>query len=157
MRLLFCILLLIQGFGVIAQPNNAVTLEQAKRLLAAEREQIFTEALQLSASQTTVFHSVFVDYNKEKKELDDVLIKKFVKYAEDYQTMSSKNMAEFIKSTESFQRKDLQLRKKYYKILQDKISIEVAVRFYEVDDLISTMLRINILSSLPFLNRSIQP
>jgi outer membrane scaffolding protein for murein synthesis (MipA/OmpV family) len=157
MKLLFCIFLLIQSIGVIAQSNNEVTFEQAKRLLAAEREQIFTEALQLSASQTTVFHGIFVDYNKEKKELDDVLIKKFVKYAEDYQTMSSKNMSEFIKGTESFQRKDLQLRKKYYKILQDKISIEVAVRFYEVDDLISTMLRVNILSSLPFINKSIQP
>jgi hypothetical protein len=145
------------GLCVKAQTNNGVTMEQAKKLLEVEREEIFTQALQLSASQTTVFHPIFVEYNREKRELDDLLIKKFVKYTEDYQTMSAKNMAGFIKNTEEVQRKDLLLRKKYYKKLKERISIEVAVRFYEVDDLISTTLRLNILSSLPFLTGYIQP
>lgn len=135
-----------------AQSQTGTTVEQAKRFLQAEREQIFIQTLQLSVSEASVFHPIFVDYNREKRELDEQLITKFVTYAEGYQTMSPKAMGRFIKETRQVQRKDLNIRKRYYNRLRKEISTEIAVQFYEVDDLLSTSLRLNVLSSLPFLS-----
>jgi len=139
-----------------AQTIDPVALEQAKRFLQAEREQIFIQTLRLSVSQAAVFHPIFVDYNREKKELDDFLIKKFLVYAENFATMSPRMMSDFIRDTRRVQRKDLNLRKKYYHRLRKAISNEVAIQFYEVDDLVSTTLRLNVLSSLPFLSGEVQ-
>lgn len=139
------------------QSPNAVTLEQAKRFLQAEREEIFIQTLRLSVSEASVFHPIFVEYNREKRVLDELLINKFVTYAEGYQSMSPKAMGRFIKETRRVQRKDLNIRKRYYHKLRKEISTEIAVQFYEVDDLLSTSLRLNVLSSLPFLSGQALP
>lgn len=157
MKRLVFIVCAFAGAQAGAQAVDPVALEQAKRFLQSEREQIFIQTLRLSVSQAAVFHPIFVDYNREKKKLDDLLIKKFLAYAENYATMTPRMMASFIRETKHVQRKDLRLRKKFYKRLRKSISTEIGIQFYEVDDLISTTLRLNVLSSLPFLGSEMQP
>jgi hypothetical protein len=156
MKQLFSCLILVWTLSAEAQELNDVSLEQAKRFLQSEREQIFINSLKLSISQAVVFHPIFVEYNREKKELDELLITKFVKYSEGYQTMNPKTMRNFIKSTRRLQNLELKLRQKYYSKLRKDISPEIAIQFYEVDDLLATTLRLNILSSLPFLSNELK-
>jgi hypothetical protein len=156
MKRFFFVVCVLTVLAAGAQTVDPVALEQAKRFLQAEREQIFIQTLQLSVSQAAVFHPIFVDYNREKKGLDDLLIKKFLTYAENYATMTPRMMADFIRDTRRVQRRDLRLRKKFYRRLRKNISNEIAIQFYEVDDLISTTLRLNVLSSLPFLSAAMQ-
>jgi hypothetical protein len=59
-------------------------------------------------------------------------------------------MHDFIKNSMKHQRKELGVRKKYYKKLGRTISTKLASQFYEVDDFISTTLRSNVLMGLPF-------
>jgi hypothetical protein len=127
-----------------------VDLETAKRVLQQERETIFIDALHLSVSQAAVFHPIYVDFNKEKRVLDDLLLKLFVQYSENYNKLDHKVMHRFIKMSEAHQRREPYVRKKYYRKLGKAISTELASQFYEVDDFISTTLRLNILMGLPF-------
>lgn len=135
-----------------AQDNNNVNLQTVKKNLQQEREKIFIQALQLSVSQASVFHPIFVEFNKEKRVLDDLLLSLFVKYGDNYQHLNEKIMSEFIKQSETYERKELKIRRKYYDKLRKSISTELASQFYEVDDFVSTTLRINVLSGLPFTN-----
>ncbi len=148
-RLLFLFLSLLSIPG-LAQQASQVDLETAKRVLQQERETIFIEALHLSVSQAVVFHPIYVEFNKEKRALDDLFIKLFVEYSENYNHLDAGRMHNFIKHSKEHQRKELRVRKKYYKRLDKSISTELASQFYEVDDFISTMLRLNILMGLPF-------
>jgi hypothetical protein len=133
-----------------AQEAIQVDLETAKRILQRERETIFIEALQLSVSQAAMFHPIYVEFNKEKRVLDDLLLKLFVQYSENYNKLDHKVMHSFIKMSEEHQRRETYVRKKYYRKLGKTISTELASQFYEVDDFISTTLRLNILMGLPF-------
>lgn len=133
-----------------AQESTSIDLDKAKMQLQRDREKIFIEALQLSVSQATVFHPIYVKFNNEKKKLDEELLSLFVNYATNYKQLDVKLMTVFISQSEKYQQKELGVRKKYYKLLNEAISIEVGSQFYEVDDFISTSLRINILSGLPF-------
>jgi hypothetical protein len=135
-----------------AQETTPVTIERTKRNLQQEREKIFIQALQLTVSQAAVFHPIFVDFNREKRVLDDLLLSLFVKYGDNYQHLNEKVMGEFIKQSEAYERKELKVRKRYYKKLKKEISTELASQFYEVDDFVSTTLRINVLAGLPFTN-----
>jgi hypothetical protein len=133
-----------------AQQSIPIELEKAKSLLQRERENIFIQALHLSTTQASVFHPIYVEFNKEKRILDDLLISLFVKYADNYQKLDHKIMGNFIKQSEEYERKELRVRKKYYKKIGKAISTELASQFYEVDDFISTSLRLNVLTGLPF-------
>ncbi|MFM7853442.1 MAG: hypothetical protein ACKO96_16360 [Flammeovirgaceae bacterium] len=133
-----------------AQVNNSAEIEKAKRELQRDRENIFIQALHLSTAQASVFHPIYVEFNKEKSTLDDELISMIVKYGENYQRLSNTLMRDFIQQTEKYQRRELAIRKKYYLKLSKAISIELASQFYEVDDFVSTTLRMNVLSGLPF-------
>jgi hypothetical protein len=137
----------IPGF---TQEVNRVDLESAKSFLQSERETIFIEALHLSVSEAAVFHPIYVDFNREKRALDDLLIKQFVTYSENYDQLDQAIMHDFIKLSKKHQQKELGVRKKYYKRLGKAISITLASQFYEVDDFISTTLRSNVLMGLPF-------
>lgn len=135
---------------VCAQEGTLIDLDKAKRQLQSERETIFIEALKLSISQAAVFHPIYVKFNNEKRVLDDHLISLFVNYGNNYQHLNLPLMTKFIAQTEQYQQRELSVRKKYYKILSEAINIEVGSQFYEVDDFISTSLRLNILTGLPF-------
>lgn len=88
--------------------------------------------------------------------LDDLLIKLIIRYANNYNLLDKDIMGSFIKRSKKFQLKELAVRKKYYKRISKEISVEVASQFYEVDDFISTNLRLSVLTVLPFTNSIIQ-
>jgi hypothetical protein len=136
-----------------AQEGTPVDLEKAKSQLQRDREKIFIEALQLSVSQASVFHPIYLQFSKEKKVLDDLLIAQFLNYGNNYQHLNVELMKKFISQSEDYEKKELRVRKKYYKILSDAISVEVGSQFYEVDDFVSTSLRLNVLTGLPFTGR----
>jgi hypothetical protein len=149
-------LIIISTFStstVHAQEENPIDLEKAKSQLQREREAIFIEALQLSISQSAVFHPIYVNFNKEKRVLDDLLISLFINYGNNYQHLNHQLMSKFVKQSEYYQKRELSVRKKYYRLLSKTISVEVGSQFYEVDDFISTNLRLNILMGLPFTGR----
>jgi hypothetical protein len=146
--LLFVVFLL--SVPAFTQESTQVDLETAKRLLQQERETIFIEALHLSVTQAAVFHPIYVEFNREKRVLDDLLIKLFVQYSENYDKLDHKLMHNFIKKSKEHQRRELRVRKKYYLKLGKAISTELASQFYEVDDFICTNLRLNVLTGLPF-------
>jgi ABC-type transport system substrate-binding protein len=151
--LLICSVLLCSIVQLVhSQEMTATDLERLKKSLQIEREQIFIQALQLTISQASVFHPIYLEFDKEKHALDDVRIKQFVNYAKNYQSLSQPIMQKFIKESEKLQHDELALRKKYYNKISKAISPELASQFYEVDDFVSTMLRLNILSGLPFID-----
>ncbi len=147
----FIVLIFLFPFSTArAQENTGIDLDKTKLQLQRDREKIFIEALQLSVSQAAVFHPIYVKFNNEKKKLDEELLSLFVNYATNYKHLDVKMMTAFIGQSEKYQQKELGVRKKYYKLLNEAISVEVGSQFYEVDDFISTNLRINILAGLPF-------
>ncbi|MFN7258905.1 MAG: hypothetical protein ACK5TU_03300 [Cyclobacteriaceae bacterium] len=97
-----------------------------------------------------MFHPIYVKFNNEKRALDDEMIALFANYGNNYQHLDLKLMTTFVAQSEKYQAKELSVRKKYYKLLSEAISIEIGSQFYEVDDFISTSLRLNILTGLPF-------
>jgi hypothetical protein len=148
--------IILKPIAVDAQAVTRVDLEKLKSVLQQEREAIFIEAMQLTVSQATVFHPISVDFNNEKRVLDDLLIKLIIRYANNYTLLDKEIMNDFIKRSEKFQLKELSVRKKYYKRISNEISVEVASQFYEVDDFISTNLRLSVLTGLPFTNSIIE-
>lgn len=131
-------------------------LERAKNKLEQERDIIFTQTLHLTISQASLFHPIYTAYIKEKNELDHTVIELFVDYSSGYMSEDKKFMGDFIKRSEKFQKEELKVRRKYFNKIKKDISLQVASEFYELDDFSCTLLRLNILSSLPFTSSILQ-
>ena len=145
-----CFLIFLSVLSSCAQEIEPADVEKAKSILQRERETIFIEALHLSTSQAIVFHPIYVRFSKEKRVLDNLLIASFLSYTDNYQRLDKKVMHAFLKQSKQHQKKELHVRRKYYKQISNLISVELASQFYEVDDFLSTILRLNILTGLPF-------
>ncbi|MCU0383605.1 MAG: hypothetical protein MUF68_06000, partial [Cyclobacteriaceae bacterium] len=74
-RLQILFILFLVSHHSFTQQALQVDLEGAKKSLQYERESIFINALHLSVSQAAVFHPIYVEYNNEKRVLDELLIK----------------------------------------------------------------------------------
>lgn len=146
----------LMPFKMRAQEAARIDLEKLKTVLQQEREAIFIEALHLSVSQATMFHPIFVDFNKEKRILDEQLIKLIIRYSNNYNLLDKDIMGSFIKKSKQYQTKEVAVRNKYYKRMSKEISTEIASQFYEVDDFLSTNLRLSVLMGLPFTSSIVQ-
>ena len=141
------------GTNLSAQSTPVLTgndLERAKIRLELERDAIFMDALHLSISQASSFLPIYQEYTRDRNELDERLIRLMVLYLEKYQSGDKKFMHEFIAQSRSYQREEEKLRQKYFKKINKAVSLQVASEFYELDDFCCAVLRLNILSSLPF-------
>lgn len=125
-------------------------IEAATKSLEKERDAIFIKALQLSLSEAIGFQAIYSQYSKERRVLDEELIGLIVTYVEQYPLPEKKFTYAFIKQSEKYQRNELKLRKKYFQKISKKVSVQTASRFYELDDFCATVLRLNVLLSLPF-------
>lgn len=150
------VLIFLMPSKTSAQEGARIDLEKLKTVLQQERETIFIEALHLTVSQATVFHPIFVDFNKEKGILDEELIKLIMRYSNNYNLLDKDIMGSFIKKSKQYQTKEVAVRNKYYKRMSKEISTEIASQFYEVDDFLSTNLRLSVLMGLPFTSSIVQ-
>jgi hypothetical protein len=153
--LVIIITMCLNAYGQMTLPPGVTVkeLEEAKKRLEMERDAIFTDALHLTISQAADFSPIYSRYSREKNELDEDLIRLMVDYLKEYEHADRKFMHEFIVRSERYQKEDLKLRKRYFKEINKKISMQVASEFYELDDFCATVLRLNILVSLPFTQR----
>ena len=77
-------------------------------------------------------------------------------YAKNFLTMSDMKVKELIKNAYKIQSKELNLRNKYSGQLAKKVNATVAGRFWQVDDFISSAVKVGILSNVPLLGEKIQ-
>jgi hypothetical protein len=143
------------SLNLYAQVNHQLgvggsDLDNVKRRLQLERDAIFLDALSMTVSEVHDFHPIYVEYAKEKKELDDALVKLMVFYLDNYRSAEVKFMHRFTIQSDKYQRAEQKLRKRYFKKISKEVSLQVASEFYELDDFCCAVLRLNVLSSLPF-------
>lgn len=77
-------------------------------------------------------------------------------YAKNFLTMSDMKVKELLKSSYKNQSKELSLRQKYTARLAKKVNATVAGRFWQVDDFITSAVKVGILSNIPLLGEKVQ-
>ncbi|MBK8869673.1 MAG: hypothetical protein IPN19_01165 [Elusimicrobia bacterium] len=140
---------------------NQVTLspEMIRYAVTAERRAIFTAALEDLLKDPTVksnFWDVYNAYKKEREGVMDSRMNLVAEYAKNFTTMSDSKVKELLKSSYKNQSKELAIRKKYAAQISKKVNATVAGRFWQVDDFITSAIKVSLLSSVPLLGEEIK-
>jgi hypothetical protein len=114
-----------------------------------ERRNIFAANLALGPEERERFWTVYDEYAKDRESLDKERFSLLQRYAQSYATLSDDQAMALALASGQLQVTDVQLRLKYATILRRKMSGRVAARFFQIDDYVTTAMRMNSLSGIP--------
>ena len=137
------------GAPGVCQATPEAYLELLRSDVRTARVEILTEALELSDTEGTAFWPIFREYDTELMKLGDrrvALIKSFI---ESYASTTDEQVASFAKESFELQSDRLKLRKKYYGKVSKGVSPMVAARFTQIENVIGTLIDIQIAAELP--------
>ena len=134
-----------------AQTVGVSKLDEATFRHAAteERRSIFAANLALGPDELQRFWKIYDEYAKEREQLDKDRFALLQRYAQSYAGMSDDQAMAIVLSSGRLQLSDVQLRLKYTDALRKKMSGRVAARFFQIDDYVTSALRMNMLSGVP--------
>jgi hypothetical protein len=143
---------------LVAAPLGAQTVSMSNvdeatyhHAMTEERRNIFSANLALGPAERDRFWSVYDDYMKEREPLEKERFSMLQRYADSYATLSDDQAMALALASGRLQVSDVQLRLKYAAILRKKMSGRVAARFCQIDDYVTTTMRMNSLSGIPLI------
>jgi hypothetical protein len=134
-----------------AQTVSMSNLDETTYRIAVseERRNIFAANLALGPEERERFWAVYDDYTKEREPLEKERFALLQRYVQSYATLSDDQAMALALASGQLQVNDVQLRLKYAAILRRKMSGRVAARFFQIDDYVTTAMRMNSLSGVP--------
>ncbi len=118
--------------------------------LTDARRKLFAAGMsELTPQQLETFWGVYGEYEKEKDALLSSRVDLAKKYADNFQNLSDADITGLVTESANLQKKNTDLRVKYYGIMSQKLNAHAAGRFALIDDYTTTAGRLNLLNQLP--------
>jgi hypothetical protein len=114
-----------------------------------ERRNIFAANLALGPEERERFWKVYDEYVKEREPIDKERFALLQRLAKEHAAISDDQAMALALASGRLQIADVQLRLRYAETFRRKMSGRVATRFFQLDDYVTTALRMNSLSGIP--------
>jgi hypothetical protein len=134
--------------GSTSEPS--LNTEKAKQVLTKARRDIFEETMGLTPEQKDGFWAIYNDYERDRMPVTEETIRILQAYTNNFSTLTNDQLMKLMKEASQNNKKMIDLRYKYAEQMGKKVDPKVAVRFYEIDDYISTATRLDVLDNIPF-------
>ena len=132
-------------------PSDA---ERFKMALTDRRRQLFADAINnLTAPQLEIFWSVYSSYEQEKNAITSARLDLANEYVDTFlgtKGIDDATITKIVNEMGALQKKNVDLRLKYFGIHSQKLDAKAAGRFALVDDYITTAWRLDLLDHIPF-------
>lgn len=114
-----------------------------------ERRNIFAANLALGPEERERFWKIYDEYVKEREPIEKERYALLQRLAQTGAAISDDQAMALALASGRLQIADVQLRLKYAETLRKKMSGRVATRFFQIDDYVTTALRMNSLAGIP--------
>jgi hypothetical protein len=150
--LLFFAALFMTSFAFSQSNKEEIDLVQAA--FGMEKKAIVAEFVQLTDTQKDAFWALYDEYETKRKDLGKERIDLLVQYAEQYMNMTSEQADEWTKKVMELQNKTDKLIATYYDKVKGISDGVVATQFYQIENYILSMIRMQLLQDVPFLKKN---
>lgn len=135
---------------LFAQAQNT-EMELIRSAFRLEKKAMVAEFLELDNAESDKFWPIYEKYEQERAEAGTRRIKNIEAYAKKYENMDEATAEALVKESISIQKKELELRNKYYGIVKKELSVTTAARFYQIEDFIYIGLLNELNNQIPLL------
>jgi hypothetical protein len=132
-----------------AGPAKKVDQQMLQQALTEGRRKLFSAGMNLSPKEFETFWGIYGDFEKEKEALDASRGAILKTVAERYGKATGSEAMAVVNESAQLQQKEIALRKKYADLLGQRVSPSAGVRFWQIDDYITTALRLDVLDDIP--------
>jgi hypothetical protein len=133
--------------------SNKEEIDLVQAAFGMDKKAIVADFVQLSDTQKDAFWTLYDEYETNRKEYGRERIVLLQQYAEQYMTMTSEQADSWTKSVMELQIKTDKLIATYYEKVKDISDGVVATQFYQIENYILSMIRMEILQGVPFLKK----
>jgi hypothetical protein len=135
--------------GAQTVPVSNLDESTYRHAVTEERRNIFAANLALGPEERERFWRIYDEYAKEREGLDKERFALLQRYAQSPAAIGDDQAMALALGSGRLQISDVQLRLKYAETLRRKMSGRVAARFFQIDDYVTTAMRMNSLSGIP--------
>ena len=139
--------------AAVDSSTSAVDMDRFKMAITDQRRKLFAAAMSsLSAQQLETFWSVYSTYEGEKNAITSARLDLAKEYVDMYagdKGIDDAAITKIVNEMGGLQKKNTDLRLKYFGILSQKLDAKTAGRFALVDDYITTAWRLDLLDHIP--------
>jgi hypothetical protein len=157
-----CALVLGLMGTAVAQVNEKFAdlndeIEMLRTLTQAQRQDLVTEAMQLTSQESTAFWPIYRDYRGEFTKLNDRVVKLITDYAAGYTTLSDSQSKTLLRDFLTLQADAVTLRKKYEPRFSKALPPLKALRFYQIENKLDTVLNLSFVVHVPLAGTGAAP
>ena len=150
--ILLIFVLFLASFAYSQTDKEEIDLVQAA--FGMDKKAIVADFVQLSDAQKDAFWTIYDEYETKRKEYGRERIDLLKQYAGQYMTMTSDQADEWTKKVMDLQVKTDKLIATYYEKVKGVSDGVVATQFYQIENYILAMIRMQILQEVPFLKKN---
>jgi len=133
--------------------SNKEEIDLIQAAFGMDKKAIVADFVQLTETQKDAFWILYDEYETKRKELGKERIELLVQYAEQFMTMNSEQADEWTKKVIKLQEKTDNLISTYYEKVKGVSDGVVATQFYQIENYILAIIRMEILQEVPFLKK----
>ena len=150
--LLTAFALFLASFAYTQSNKEEIDLIQAA--FGMEKKAIVADFVQPSDAQKDAFWALYDEYETKRKELGKERIELLTQYAEQYLKMTSEQADAWTKKVMDLQAKTDKLITTYYEKVKGVTDGVVATQFYQIENYILSMIRMQVLQEVPLLKKT---
>lgn len=145
------IFLIISLFFTVSLVGNAQNLdaETIKSVIKTEKRIFFMENMNVSLEEATKFWELYDKFELDNSELSREKTKLFEELINETDGFTDEEAHAMIDDLLVLQQKSLKLKKKHMKLMQKELSPKTVARFFQLNELVNSFLKTQILSELP--------
>jgi hypothetical protein len=151
--ILISVALFLGSFAFSQSNKEEIDLIQAA--FGKDKKAIVADFVKPSPAQKDAFWKLYDEYETQRKDLGKQRIDLLKQYADQYLKMTSEQADEWTKKVIELQSKTDKLIATYYTKVKDVSDGIVATQFYQIENYILAIIRMQILQKVPFIDKPI--
>jgi hypothetical protein len=144
--LLFFLSILFTATSFSQSFQNEFELMQS--LYGKDKKEIVDDFIELNENQKTDFWTLYGEYELKRKELGKKKFNLLLKYVDDYGEIKPVDAEMLMKEAIPLRKKSDQLIDNYYKKIKNKTDPVVALQFYQIENYLSDLIRLELLEEI---------
>ncbi len=159
MKKLIIILFLLSISSVFAQDINkedfnSYYVELLRSDIKFQKKFIVSQTMNFSEEDGSVFWPIYKEYEIELDKLGDKRLANIKDFAENYKKMTDQKADEIIEQAFNYQEERLELKRKIYNQIKDKMNPSTAAKFIQLEHQIQLIIDLKINAELPLIEKT---
>jgi hypothetical protein len=115
----------------------------------SDRQAIVAATLNLSDTESKAFWPMYKEYRAEMGKVGDRGWKLLIEFADKYQSMTDADATKMLDEVLSIEKQQIEIKTKWMKSMRKTISATTIARFFQIDNKIDTLLRLDAAANVP--------